>query len=173
MRTILLLDNGVPKRIRKLKEETKGEDWLGEWVRGELKVEGKWVEMVEAGSEKEFVEGAEVERGTFETDAIEWSEVEWYKSKYPLLSKCIAVATSEATPLSAFEKQNGHSKLGFELVKLKETASEDGPKHNRFLSDKVDVKHHGKQVSNFSNFSAISKIEHHSVLSNEPSLDMF
>ena len=37
--------------------------------------------------------------------------------------------------------------------------------HQRVLSDKYEL-NHAKKVSNFSNFSAISKIEHHSVLSN-------
>ena len=44
-------------------------------------------------------------------------------------------------------------------------------KHERVLSEKLSLKHN-KNVSNFSNFSAISKVEHQSVMSNEQS-DLF
>ena len=44
-------------------------------------------------------------------------------------------------------------------------------KHERVKSEKISFKHN-KNISNFSNVSAISKIEHQSILSNEPS-DLF
>lgn len=110
----------------------------------------------------------------FEPDHLKLEDLTQLSYRYPFLTSAKLVITSKDTNyhLKLVEQAEKTPAKRPKLEVCYEYKKKSQPlKHERVNSEKIAIKHN-KNISNFSNVSAISKVENQSVISNEQS-DLF
>lgn len=110
----------------------------------------------------------------YDPQSLKYEDLTSIRSKYPLVSVCrILVLEQEASFHKAMLEEYRRVKGRVFSLEVHSEWKKLQPerKHERVLSEKLSLKHN-KNISTFSNVSAISKVEHQSVLSSAQS-DLF